>query len=163
MNGQCQGREKFIKLHKDQGLTHLVNQSMTDAGQVRLILRKALSVWERSSKLTFREVYSDQADIQVLFARRDHGDGYKFDGPGQILAHAFYPGVGRGGDAHFDDDENWSFGASNTEEATLLTYLHIENILFSYTEKWTATAAEVATIADFANNDIHVPAATNCI
>lgn len=33
------------------------------------------------------------------------------------MAHAFYPGVGRGGDAHFDDDENWAYdpepGADN--------------------------------------------------
>lgn len=40
-----------------------------DAGQVRRVLTEALSVWAQNSKLTFREVYSDKADIQVLFAR----------------------------------------------------------------------------------------------
>ncbi|KAL7730593.1 hypothetical protein ACLKA6_000584 [Drosophila palustris] len=88
---------------------------MPDAPKIRMMVAQALRVWENNSKLTFREVYSDQADIQVLFARRDHGDGYKFDGPGLVLAHAFYPGVGRGGDAHFDAEETWEFDATSDD------------------------------------------------
>lgn len=49
----------------------LVNQTMAnlDAGQVRRILSEALDVWSRGSRLTFQEVHSEDADIQVLFAR----------------------------------------------------------------------------------------------
>lgn len=65
----------------------LVNQSMTDAGKVRTMVARALRVWENNSKLTFREVYSDQADIQVLFARCvyrecDSKEGGEVDGWG---------------------------------------------------------------------------------
>lgn len=52
-------------------LFSLVNQTMStlDVGQVRRVLTEALDVWARSSPLTFQEVYSDEADIQVLFAK----------------------------------------------------------------------------------------------
>lgn len=62
---------------------------MTDAGKVRTMVARALRVWENNSKLTFREVYSDQADIQVLFARcvyREWGTG-AVRGSGGGLSH----------------------------------------------------------------------------
>ncbi|XP_034189072.2 matrix metalloproteinase-2 [Osmia lignaria lignaria] len=91
-----------------------------DTGGVRLELSRALDLWARNSKLTFQEVNSDRADILVYFHRRYHGDGYPFDGRGQILAHAFFPGKDRGGDAHFDEEEIWLLQDDNNEDGTSL-------------------------------------------
>lgn len=121
-------------------LTWSVGTYTTSLSQdvVREELTKALHIWSEASKLTFNEVASgmdvqrsDQqqvelvhatpaADIIVSFYRRFHGDGYAFDGQGAVLAHAFFPGEGRGGDTHFDDDEHWISGLYNSDDGVSL-------------------------------------------
>ncbi|NXU57195.1 MMP7 protein, partial [Turnix velox] len=76
--------------------------------KVENAIRRAFMVWSDVTPLQFERVYYGHADIVIGFARGEHGDGYPFDGRGNTLAHAFGPGEGIGGDAHFDDDERWS-------------------------------------------------------
>ncbi|CAD7090991.1 unnamed protein product [Hermetia illucens] len=72
-------------------------------------MAKAFNIWSQYSNLKFKRVYDPAADIIVAFGAQYHGDNYPFDGPGNILAHAFYPYEmdSFGGDIHFDEDENW--------------------------------------------------------
>nr|XP_019572734.1 PREDICTED: stromelysin-2-like [Rhinolophus sinicus] len=71
-------------------------------------IEKAVKVWENVTPLTFSRIYKGEADIMITFAVRDHGDFFPFDGPGMVLGHAYPPGPGIYGDAHFDDDEQWT-------------------------------------------------------
>ncbi|KAM8975888.1 matrix metalloproteinase-20-like [Pelodytes ibericus] len=71
-------------------------------------IRMALNVWSEVTPLTFTMVPRGQADILVQFSQRSHGDNSPFDGPSSVLAHAYAPGNGIGGDAHFDEEERWS-------------------------------------------------------
>ncbi|XP_030826211.1 matrix metalloproteinase-9 [Camarhynchus parvulus] len=72
--------------------------------------RRAFQVWSDVTPLTFTQIYSGEADIMIMFGSQEHGDGYPFDGKDGLLAHAFPPGQGIQGDAHFDDDEFWTLG-----------------------------------------------------
>ncbi|XP_041347999.1 matrix metalloproteinase-2-like [Gigantopelta aegis] len=80
---------------------------------IRTVIYDAFKVWSDATMLTFSEVMYGNADIMIQFASRYHQDGYPFDGKGMILAHAFFPGEGKGGDTHFDDDENWTYNSTD--------------------------------------------------
>lgn len=73
-------------------------------------LKDAFDVWSRISPLRFHESNGRQADMEIMFQTKQHGDKYPFDGPGNVLAHAFFPHRSslRGGDVHFDSDEKWA-------------------------------------------------------
>ena len=98
------------------------------ATQLRQAIHEAFDLWAAASPLTFQEVGADtQADIVIRFVSANHGDGDPFDGPGHVLAHAFFPPPNSGelaGDAHFDEDERWSIDipASGTDLITVAAH-----------------------------------------
>ncbi|TMS03118.1 stromelysin-3 [Larimichthys crocea] len=78
--------------------------------EVRRVFREALKIWSDVTPLTFTEIHSGKSDIRIDFTRYWHGDNLPFDGPGGILAHAFFPKTQQQGDIHFDYDESWTLG-----------------------------------------------------
>ncbi|KAL8561335.1 hypothetical protein ACOMHN_040413 [Nucella lapillus] len=79
--------------------------------QVDSEIKKALQVWGDVTPLTFTHTRYGPVDLDIKFARRDHGDNNPFDGRGRTLAHAFFPQWG--GDAHFDEEEIWTVAMSS--------------------------------------------------
>jgi hypothetical protein len=77
--------------------------------QIRTAVRNAFNRWSAVTPLNFAEVTTG-GDILVQFGVGNHGDGAAnaFDGTGGVLAHAYAPGGGLGGDVHFDDAETWT-------------------------------------------------------
>ncbi|KAI3357388.1 hypothetical protein L3Q82_015820, partial [Scortum barcoo] len=71
---------------------------------------RAFKVWSDVTPLTFTRLFDGTADIMISFGKANHGDPYPFDGKDGLLAHAYPPGEGIQGDAHFDDDEYWTLG-----------------------------------------------------
>jgi matrix metalloproteinase-14 (membrane-inserted) len=89
-----------------KSLTYNLGQSTTQADRatVENELKKAFDLWSEVTDLTFAKK-TGAVDIDILFGKGEHGDGYAFDGPSGVLAHAFFPAYG--GDAHFDDAETY--------------------------------------------------------
>ncbi|XP_018329458.1 matrix metalloproteinase-25-like [Agrilus planipennis] len=108
--------QKWKKRH----LTFFVSNapSYLSKEEVVRVIQLGLDTWGRYGGLTFSRVDDPDADIIVLFARGPHGDSFNFDGPGNILAHAYYPNSGLGGDVHFDDDETWTTNDDQKWERT---------------------------------------------
>ena len=66
-------------------------------------------MWSDVTNLRFAERYRgrrSEVDIAIDFSPQEHGgrNDPSFDGPGDVLAHAFFP---RNGDIHFDNSEFW--------------------------------------------------------
>ncbi|MDI3292101.1 matrixin family metalloprotease [Polyangium sp. 15x6] len=74
---------------------------------VRSAIENALFSWRSSSSFSFSEVSSGE-NISFGFYTGSHGCSSAFDGSSGVLAHAYSPGGGLGGDVHFDDAEGWS-------------------------------------------------------
>ncbi|XP_047234410.1 collagenase 3-like [Girardinichthys multiradiatus] len=106
-------------------LTYRIENYTPDmtAAEVDDSMEKALQVWAKVTPLRFTRIYSGTADIMISFGRGAHGDFYPFDGPDGTLAHAFAPSSGIGGDAHFDDDETFTF-RSNTGYVLFMVAAH---------------------------------------
>ncbi|XP_054830431.1 matrix metalloproteinase-18-like [Eublepharis macularius] len=80
-----------------------------DHAEVDDAIERALKVWSEVTPLTFTKTSTDSADILISFVAGYHSSNpfdYPFDGYGGQLAHAFFPAYG--GDAHFDEDEQWT-------------------------------------------------------
>lgn len=80
-----------------------------DCATAKQAVRESIEAWDAVCGLSLNEV-SSGGDIAISWQRGSHGDGNPFDGPGGILAHAFFPVSWLGdlaGDLHLDDDETW--------------------------------------------------------
>lgn len=88
------------------------------ASTVQAAIDGAFSRWAAVSPLRFTLV-GGVRDIEIGFHQGDHGDGYPFDGPSGVLAHAFYPTVG---DVHFDEAETWSTNGTDFDLATVAVH-----------------------------------------
>lgn len=85
------------------------------AADATLAVEQSLAMWAAYTPLRFNRVaMSGGPEIIIRFVSGDHGDGFPFDGPSGVLAHAFYPSIPPApvtpimGDAHFDDAETWT-------------------------------------------------------
>ena len=116
-------RGKWQKSHLTYKIFRYPSSSLSRS-QVDAETRRAFNMWQEVSGLSFSEKSSGPVDIEIIFARGEHGDGNYFDGRGGVLAHAYFPGQGTiSGDAHFDDAELWSI-TPNVGTQVLNTLTH---------------------------------------
>ena len=107
-----QGKAHFLKSKPDsysftnsvfhcilfsQELTYKIKSftsDISDREKQRQIFKQAFDLWSGATNLRIKEDRSSadkDVDIQISFEIGCHNDDYPFDGPGGVLAHAFYP------------------------------------------------------------------------
>ena len=88
------------------------------ATQAQAEIVRAMKEWSKVAAITWTQGTNATASktVHVLFGAGNHGDPYPFDGPGNVLAHTFYPSLPNpeplAGDMHLDDSESWRVGAN---------------------------------------------------
>ncbi|XP_031727456.1 matrix metallopeptidase 30 [Anarrhichthys ocellatus] len=110
--GHFEGRPRWDKTV----VTYRITDYTPDLSQsdVDVTIAKVLKLYSDIIPLDFQHIHSGTADIMIMFKARDHGDFAPFDGEGGVLAHAFSPGQGNGGDTHFDEDESWTLTSAGS-------------------------------------------------
>lgn len=86
-----------------------------ESANIRRIIGEALKVWEQDTIMTFKEIpynSAQEADILVSFEAPKHYDVDPYPFGPSTLAHAFQPGNGVAGDAHFNREVKWDFDVS---------------------------------------------------
>ncbi|XP_008592420.1 PREDICTED: matrix metalloproteinase-27-like [Galeopterus variegatus] len=106
-------------------LTYRIMNYTPDMAQADVdeAIQKGLDVWSKVTPLIFTKISKGIADIMIAFRTRVHGRCPRyFDGPLGVLGHAFPPGLGLGGDTHFDEDENWT---KDTAAVVFIQHRHL--------------------------------------
>jgi len=105
-------------------LTYKFQNYTADMAQYKVAseIAKAFQFWSNVSALSFVRRYYLPADIDIKFVSGNHEHIQAFDGPGGVLAHAFFPQ--HGGDIHFDEDETWTSGNSTGTTHLLQVAIH---------------------------------------
>lgn len=89
-----------------------------DEAKILNAIRQAFKIWTEHSMLKFDEIKKhDDADIRISFQKSKHRDLDPYDLDGTTLAHAFQPGQGIHGDAHFKLNVDWDFDVLANETA----------------------------------------------
>jgi len=105
--------ETVVSWSIDLSNANKINTNLS-SDTIKSIFANALSKWSTTSLLHFKESRSNMTNISIKFAAKNHGDPFPFDGPGNVLAHAYYPGTSLQGQVHLDLDETWSLYDDST-------------------------------------------------
>lgn len=115
---------RWTKTNLTFAIREFPNPALLTQADTRTALTNAFATWAAVTPLRFTEVaLANPHDVEIRFVAGDHGDGSSFDGPGVVLAHAFYPPPNRGplaGDVHFDSTEQWSITFQSRLTALIL-------------------------------------------
>lgn len=109
----------FIFINSFPSFDHKHSKYIHNASRIRNLVAETLDIWSKNSLLKFEEVeLPESADIIVSFEKVFHPDVDAFAMNDPVLAHAFRPGSGIGGDVHFREDLEWNFEVSYGDQPT---------------------------------------------